>query len=128
MEKPKRITVLYIDDEIHNLNSFKATFRKDFNVLMALSGEDGLTLLKANDIHIVITDQRMPGMSGVQVLAEVMKHDPQVVRVLLTGFTELATITEALTNGLVHYRMEKPWDEQQIREMMDAVIILPKSL
>ena len=114
------ITVLYVDDEIHNLNSFKATFRKEFNVLIAGSADEALEIMKKNSLHIVITDQRMPGMTGVDFLIKVLEKYPDVMRVLLTGFTELTAVVEALSKGQVHYRMEKPWDEEQIRTVINA--------
>lgn len=116
----KPINVLYVDDEIHNLNSFKATFRKEFNVLIAGSAVEALEIMKKNALHIVITDQRMPGMTGVDFLIKVLERYPDVMRVLLTGFTELTAVAEALSKGQVHYRMEKPWDEEQIRVVINA--------
>lgn len=120
MATSKTITVLYVDDEIHNLNSFKATFRKEFNVLTAGSAVEGLEIMENNFPHIVITDQRMPVMTGVDFLIQVLEKYPDVLRVLLTGFTELAAVAEALSKGQVHYRMEKPWDEEQIRAVINA--------
>lgn len=120
MATSKTISVLYVDDEIHNLNSFKATFRKEFNVLTAGSAAEALEIMKKNLLHIVITDQRMPGMTGVDFLIEVLEKYPDVMRVLLTGFTDLTTVAEALSKGQVHYRMEKPWDEEQIRVVINA--------
>lgn len=120
MATSKTITVLYVDDEIHNLNSFKATFRKEFNVLIAGSATEALEIMKRNAPHIVITDQRMPEITGVDFLIKVLEKYPGVLRVLLTGFTELTAVAEALSKGQVHYRMEKPWDEQQIRVVIHA--------
>lgn len=120
MATSKTITVLYVDDEIHNLNSFKATFRKEFNVLTAGSAVEALEIMKKSLPHIVITDQRMPGMTGVNFLITVLDKYPDVMRVLLTGFTELTAVAEALSKGQVHYRMEKPWDEEQIRVVINA--------
>lgn len=121
METSKTITVLYVDDEVHNLNSFKATFRKEFNVLTAGSATEALEIMKRNPVvHIVITDQRMPSITGVDFLIRVLEKYPDVMRVLLTGFTELTAVAEALSKGQVHYRMEKPWDEEQIRVVIKA--------
>lgn len=120
MPTSKTISVLYVDDEIHNLNSFKATFRKEFNVFTAGSAAEGLEILAKNSVHIVITDQRMPGMTGVDFLIAVLKQYPNAMRVLLTGFTDLTAVAEALSKGQVHYRMEKPWDEEQIRAVINA--------
>ncbi|GGN02467.1 hypothetical protein GCM10010967_41380 [Dyadobacter beijingensis] len=121
MATSKSINVLYVDDEIHNLNSFKATFRKEFNVLTASSVTEGLEVLKnTKDIQIVITDQRMPMTTGVEFLTEVLRKYPDILRVLLTGFTDATAISDALGTGLAHYRMEKPWDEEQIRVVINA--------
>jgi YesN/AraC family two-component response regulator len=120
METSKRITVVYVDDEVHNLNSFKATFRKEFNVLTAGSASEALEIMKKHQVHIVITDQRMPEITGVDLLITVLEKYPDVLRVLLTGFTELTAVAEALSKGQVHYRMEKPWDEEQIRVVINA--------
>ena len=120
MATSKTITVLYVDDEVHNLNSFKATFRKEFNVLIAGSAVEALEIMKKDAPHIVITDQRMPEITGVDFLIKVLEKYPDVLRVLLTGFTELTAVAEALSKGQVHYRMEKPWDEEQIRVVINA--------
>ncbi|ACT93742.1 response regulator [Dyadobacter fermentans] len=120
MATSKIISVLYVDDEIHNLNSFKATFRKEFNVLVAGSAIEALRILDENLVHIVISDQRMPDVTGVEFLREVLLRCPDASRVLLTGFTEVSAISEALSKGEVHYRMEKPWDEDQIRDAING--------
>ncbi|SDE04330.1 Response regulator receiver domain-containing protein [Dyadobacter soli] len=120
MATSKKITVLYVDDEIHNLNSFKATFRKEFEVITAGSAAEALEILQKDSVHIVITDHRMPGMTGVDFLIRVLEMYPDVMRVLLTGFAELTAVAEALSRGQVHYRMEKPWDEEQIRVVINA--------
>ena len=76
--------------------------------------------MKKDAPHIVITDQRMPEITGVDFLIKVLEKYPDVLRVLLTGFTELTAVAEALSKGQVHYRMEKPWDEEQIRVVINA--------
>ena len=98
MEKGK-ISVLYVDDEINNLNSFKAAFRRDFNILIATSGREGLELLKHNVVHVIITDQRMPEMTGVDFLIEVLKDYSDPVRILLTGYTDITAVIDAVNKG-----------------------------
>lgn len=120
MTKLKEITVLYIDDEIHNLNAFLATFRKDFNVLVANSALEGFGSLEKNVVQIVITDQGMPDMMGVELLVEVLKEHPHIVRVLLTGFADTCAIVDALSKGEIHHRMEKLWDAGEIRAVIQA--------
>lgn len=111
----EKINVLYVDDEVNNINSFKATFRKDFNVFTALSGQEGLEILDNHLVNVIITDQRMPGMTGVEFLVEVIKHHPEPVRILLTGYTDINAVIDAVNKGHIYYYLNKPWDEQQLR-------------
>jgi response regulator RpfG family c-di-GMP phosphodiesterase len=110
-----KINVLYVDDEVNNINSFKATFRKDYNVFTALSGPLGLQILKDHTIHVIITDQRMPDMTGVEFLVEVLKEYVEPVRILLTGYTDINAVIDAVNKGHIYYYLNKPWDEQQLR-------------
>lgn len=115
MEQPEKICILYVDDEINNLNSFKAAFRRDFNVMLASSGKEGLELLKNNVVHIIITDQRMPEMTGVDFLIEVLKKYTEPIRILLTGYTDINAVIDAVNKGHIYYYINKPWDEQQLK-------------
>jgi response regulator RpfG family c-di-GMP phosphodiesterase len=115
MENSKDIRVLYVDDEMNNLVSLKATFRQEFTVLTAISAKEGLEILAKEDIHIIITDQRMPEMTGVQFLEEVVKLYPDPMRVLLTGYTDLQAVIDAVNKGQIYYYLNKPWDPQQLR-------------
>lgn len=115
MDNADKINVLYVDDEVNNINSFKATFRKDYNVFTALSGLAGLEILKKQVIHIIITDQRMPEMTGVDFLVEVLKEFPDPVRVLLTGYTDINAVIDAVNKGHIYHYLNKPWDEHQMR-------------
>ena len=109
------INVLYVDDEVHNLNSFKAAFRRDFNVLTVTSGKEGLEVLKSNKVHVIITDQRMPEMTGVDFLIEVLKEYTDPIRILLTGYSDINAVIDAVNKGHIYYYLNKPWDEQQLR-------------
>jgi response regulator RpfG family c-di-GMP phosphodiesterase len=115
MGNADKINILYVDDEINNINSFKATFRKDYNVYTALSGMVGLEILKNQIIHVIITDQRMPEMTGVEFLVEVLKEFPDPVRILLTGYTDINAVIDAVNKGHIYHYLNKPWDEQQMR-------------
>lgn len=114
MEGPK-IAVLYVDDEMNNLHSFKATFRRDYKVFIANTGAEGLEILQSNKINVIITDQRMPGMSGVEFLQEVLKIDSEPIRILLTGYADINAVIDAVNKGHIYYYINKPWDEQQLR-------------
>jgi response regulator RpfG family c-di-GMP phosphodiesterase len=115
MVSNEKINVLYVDDELNNINSFKATFRRDFNVFIASSGKEGLEILKKNSIPVIITDQRMPEMTGVEFLVEVLKFYPETIRILLTGYSDLNAVVDAVNKGQIFYYVNKPWDEQQLR-------------
>lgn len=109
------VNVLYVDDEINNLNSFKATYRRDFKVYTANSGPDALKLIKEVNFQVIITDQRMPEMTGVEFLIEVLKESPDAIRILLTGYSDINAVIDAVNKGQIYYYVNKPWDEQQLR-------------
>src|SRR5690606_27035014 len=81
----KKITVLYVDDEENNLFSFKATFRKKYNVMTATNGNDALEIIRNNQVEIIISDQRMPGLTGVEFLEKVIEINAEPMRILLKG-------------------------------------------
>lgn len=115
MEHSQKINILYVDDEVNNLNSFKAAFRRDFNVLLASSGQEGLAILASHTVHVIITDQRMPEMTGVDFLIEVLKKYTEPIRILLTGYTDINAVIDAVNKGHIYYYLNKPWDEQQLK-------------
>jgi two-component system, sensor histidine kinase and response regulator len=89
MRMTKKINVLYIDDEDNNLNSFKAALRKEFKVHTALDAMEGLEIAKINEFHVVIADQRMPGMTGVEFFEKLVEINPRPIRILLTGYSDI---------------------------------------
>lgn len=115
----KEINVLYIDDEIHNLNAFKASFRRIFNVFTSESAKDALPILEAEDIHIILTDQRMPTMTGVEFLASILDVYPDPIRILLTGYSDLTAVVDAINKGQVYLYITKPWQEEELRQNLE---------
>jgi response regulator RpfG family c-di-GMP phosphodiesterase len=111
----KDINILYIDDEIHNLNAFKASFRRTFNVFTAESAKDALPILHNEDIHVILTDQRMPNMTGVEFLASILDVYPDPIRILLTGYSDLTAVVDAINKGQVYLYITKPWQEEELR-------------
>jgi len=111
----EKFPLLYVDDEEHNLISFAATFRKEYKVLTAKSGEEGLEILRKNDVKLVITDQRMPEMTGIEFLEKVIPEFPNAIRMILTGFSDIGVIIEAINSGQVFRYITKPWDENELR-------------
>ncbi|RZL00944.1 MAG: response regulator, partial [Pedobacter sp.] len=91
-----KISILYVDDEENNLISFKATFRLKYKVFTAISGSDAIKILEENLIHVIITDQRMPNMTGVEFLEKVIDKFADPIRILLTGFTDMNAVVDAI--------------------------------
>ena len=113
--------VLYVDDEENNLNSFRAALRRNYNIYTALSGEEGIEILSRTDIHVIVTDQRMPHMTGVQFL----QHIPDAqdnVKIILTGFSDMESIIEAINTGKVYRYITKPWDKDELKITIDNAI------
>lgn len=117
--KKTKITVLYVDDEENNLVSFKATFRFKYKVLTAISGTEGIEIVKKNHVDIIVTDQRMPGMTGVQFLEEIIKINPEPMRILLTGYTDMAAVIDAVNKGKIFHYLNKPWSEEELDETIN---------
>lgn len=109
------IHVLYIDDEDNNLKSFRATLRKDFKVFTAIDAEEGLRIAQEEEIHVVIADQRMPGMTGTEFFEKMIKINPDPIRILLTGYSDIASVIDAINKGEVYRFIDKPWNIEQIK-------------
>ncbi len=114
MEK-KEFTVLYVDDEQQNLVSFRATFRRDYSILTANGAKEGIEIMHSRDVHLIISDQRMPEMTGVQFLEKILPEYPDSIRMILTGFSDVTAIIDAINNGRVFRYITKPWDETELR-------------
>jgi len=110
-----KITVLYIDDEDNNLKSFKASLRKDFKIFTAIDGEEGLRIAQEEEVHVVIADQRMPGMTGTEFFERMVKINPDPIRILLTGYSDIASVIDAINKGEVYRFIDKPWNIEQIK-------------
>lgn len=109
-------TVLCVDDEENILHSLKRLLRKEsYRVLTASGGADGLKILKENDVHMVVSDQRMPEMSGTEFLAKVKEKYPDIIRIVLTGYTEVDSITASINKGHIYKFILKPWNDQNLK-------------
>jgi FixJ family two-component response regulator len=109
-------TVLCVDDEEGILHSLRRLLRKeDYRLLTALSGTEALKILEDNDVHLVISDQRMPQMSGTEFFAAVKEQYPDTIRVILSGYTDVDSITESVNKGHVYKFFLKPWNDQSLK-------------
>lgn len=112
---PGSFAILYVDDEPQNLVSFKATFRREYEIHTARSGEEGLALLQQHPIHLIITDQRMPGMTGVEFLRRVLPQYPETIRMILTGYSDMDAIIRLINDAEIYRYITKPWEENELR-------------
>ncbi|MFP5260658.1 MAG: response regulator [Blastocatellia bacterium] len=103
-------TILAVDDEPANLRMLERLFRRDYRILTAGNGEEALEVLKREDVSLIITDQRMPGMSGTQLLRESMGTNPHTIKIILTGYTDIDALVEAINTTRIYKFVCKPWD------------------
>lgn len=115
-------TILCVDDEVDNVDALERLFRRKYNVLKATSGAQALKIMKSERISLIVTDQRMPTMTGVEFLAESMKNQPDAVRILLTGYTDIESVIGAINSGQVYRYVTKPWDPVDLNNAVDKAI------
>ena len=114
MHQSRRPTVLYVDDERGNLAAFRAAFRQEFDVVLAQTPMEATQRLQHFPVDVMITDQRMPGMSGIELVRSTKETYPEVVKMILTGFADHEVVMQALNEGLVYRFFEKPWSREVI--------------
>ncbi len=119
MDQESEIHVLYVDDEDNNLISFRASFRRHFTIYTALSVDEGNKILSENEIHVLITDQRMPGKLGTDLLAQAVKDNPDQIRILLTGYSDIEAVKDAINRGQIYHYLEKPWKEDELKKTIE---------
>jgi DNA-binding NtrC family response regulator len=110
----ERIRILFVDDEERILRSLALQFRRDYEVLTESDPRRALQRLKTEQVHVLVSDQRMPGMSGAELLAAAQLIAPQTLRILLTGYSDLDAAVDALNNGGIFRYLTKPWDAQEM--------------
>lgn len=109
-------TLLLVDDEENITSALVRLLRRDgYRILRANSGTEGLDLLAQNEVGVIISDQRMPGMTGVEFLGKVREQFPDTVRIVLSGYTELNSVTDAINRGAIYKFLTKPWDDDLLR-------------
>ena len=118
--KTKKIKVLYVDDEEINLRVFKNVFRREFDIFIAKSGQEGLDYLSNNDVEVILTDQRMPNMTGVEFLEQVTKKYPLPLpsRLIVSGYSSPDSIEKAFENYCLSHFVSKPWDKEELKELI----------
>jgi len=115
VEKQEKIKILYVDDEINNLTGFKASFRMNYNIMIAVNATDAMQHLSSHpDIRVIFCDQRMPGKTGVQFFEEIRSRYPKPIRILLTGFTDIDSVIDSINLGNIFRYVKKPWADDDI--------------
>ena len=110
----EKINLIYVDDEENNLMSFKATFRLKYNVTIALSGDEALKIMETKKFELIITDQRMPNMTGIEFLEKILEKYPDPMRLLLTGYADMTAVIDAVNKGKIYHYLTKPWNEEEV--------------
>jgi eukaryotic-like serine/threonine-protein kinase len=115
---PRKPTVLFVDDDARLLNALKSLFRLEYNVIGVESGAAALEVLAKVPVHVVVSDQRMPAMTGVELLRKVHEAAPNSVRILLTGYTDLASLVGSINQGEIFRFVKKPWDNEELKKAL----------
>jgi CheY-like chemotaxis protein len=119
LTQPKKPKMLVVDDEPDNLDLLYRTFRRDFEVLRADSGINALSVLaQEGEVAVIISDQRMPEMKGTEFLSKTLPQFPDTVRIILTGFTDVEDLVEAINSGQVYKYITKPWDPNELKTVV----------
>lgn len=114
--------VLIVDDEAANLRLLERLFRGKYTVVSASSGKEALELLSVHDVALIISDQRMPGMTGIEFLIRAAELRPQVVRIILTGYTDVNSLVEAINSGVVYKYVTKPWVNPELLQTVSRAL------
>ena len=127
MEISEKFNILIVDDEVEVLNALKKTLQRakefDADVSIASNAEDAKNKLSEKDYDLVLSDYNMPNTNGVQLLTWVKENYPEVVRIIITGYSDLETAREAINQANVHNYIEKPWDNDSLREIIHQTIV-----
>jgi len=127
-EDAPKARILFVDDEERILNALKSIFRNKYHVFTATSGDQAFEFLKRFRVHLIVSDQRMPGMAGVELLRRAKELSPTTVRILLTGYSDLASIVGSINDGEVFRFINKPWNNQDIQTIVAEAVAIGMEL
>lgn len=118
----KKFSILYVDDEESNLRIFKNTFRKEYEIFTASSAKEGIKILEKEDVDVILSDQRMPEMTGVDFLKYALKVHPSLNRILITGYTDFKAIKSAINDAKIYQYVQKPWREDDLNTTIQEAL------
>ena len=113
-----KFPILVVDDERDNLDAFRFNFQRMFNLHLAEGGDEALQLARAHDVAVVVTDQRMPRMTGLELLRKIRDLHPHAVGIIMTAFTDVEVLVEAINLGHIYRYVTKPWDREELRGIL----------
>lgn len=115
-----RAKLLFVDDEEHIVSTLNSLFRNGYDVYTATDGRTALDIVRKHQIHVIVSDQRMPEMQGIDLLREVKELSPNTMRVMLTGYSDLAAIIGSINSGEIFRYIYKPWNNKDLKATIDA--------
>jgi len=125
-ERPARVkkefTILYVDDEAPNLRGFKSTFRRIYNIHTAIGPVEALEIIKSEKLDLIVSDHRMPHMSGVELLRDVYEFNPNIKRMILSGFIKRDELDAAVGGFGIHDFVTKPWDFENLNGIFQKLL------
>lgn len=122
-EKEKE-PILFVDDEVDNLNVFKLSFKRYYKIFVADSAQKGLDIIKQEKIKVIISDQRMPIMTGVEFLRITSEQYPQAKRIILTGYTDVSVIIDSINKANIYRYLTKPWNDNDLKMAIDQALVI----
>jgi DNA-binding NtrC family response regulator len=126
-ESTTKARVLFVDDEPRILNTMRMLFRGSYDVLVAESGAKALELLKTNAVDVIVSDQRMPGMTGIEMLRQARELNPNAMRILLTGYSDLNAIIGSINDGEIFRFVNKPWFDEDLTSTLQRAVEAAKA-
>ncbi|WP_442511128.1 response regulator [Novipirellula sp. SH528] len=114
----KSHSILIVDDEPDVLFSLTGLLRRDFNVHTATSGAEALQIMREHPVHVIMTDQRMPSMTGSELMQKVRNAHPEAIRIIFTGYADTRAVVDAINQGELYRYITKPWDPDDLLEML----------
>jgi DNA-binding NtrC family response regulator len=112
-------TLLLLDDEENILRALARLLRRDgYKILMTTRAQDAFELLAKHEVQVILSDQRMPEMSGTEFFSRVKDLHPDTIRIVLSGYTDLKSVTDAINQGAIYRFLTKPWDDEQLRQII----------
>ena len=123
MTAPHRPAILIVDDEPDVLLSLTGLLRREFVVYTAESGAEALEIMRQYPVHVIMTDQRMPSMTGVELMHQVRSEHPEAIRIIFTGYADIRAVVEAINSGELYRYITKPWDPDDLLQLLREAAI-----